>query len=98
MTGDSTADQGRALYEQGWRQGAVFKSTELTWLSNARDAHGQFVPLLRAVKAKETLVLITQDCDIIAKDKDEEYVEALICKEETRRSAPGQIGTARATS
>lgn len=33
----------------------------------------------RAVKARERLVLVTQDCDITAKTADEPYVEALLC-------------------
>lgn len=83
---DKVTPLGQTLYQAGWRQGAIFTlpSASFAHLTLATDATGATNPgkisvTQRTVKAKEQLVLITQDCDIVARDNDEPYVEALIC-------------------
>ena len=82
MTTPPDPPSGRALYEQGWRQGTLFRSTELSISVNHRDERGQFVAGGRKVKAREALIVATQDCDIVSPDED--YIEAIVCKPENQ--------------
>ncbi len=73
----SAAGLGRALYELGWRQGALFLASTMgpTYFA-VRDGS------LRMVEAASHLacyfVSVTQDCDLVAKK--ETLVEALQCR------------------
>lgn len=77
---DDALPTGKVLYEAGWRQGVVFTATSANFAHNLLPPGGSAFELRqRLVKAKERLVLISQDCDLVAKDSDEPFVEALIC-------------------
>lgn len=82
---DSGQDEqllGDRLYSSGWKQGVIFTAPSAAFAHNTPPPNGSSTTLSieqRAVKAKERLVLVTQDCDITAKTDDEPYVEALIC-------------------
>ena len=74
---------GRRLYEAGLRQGAVLRPSGLKFVYGAPKPDGEGVETKeRPVKAKERLVVASQDCDILAKPEKEPYVELLICKQE----------------
>jgi len=71
---------GDRLWKQGWRQGAMFVDPHLSFGFNARNGDEVFAPQARKVKPKEQMVVISQDCDILAAD--EPFVEALICRQD----------------
>lgn len=74
---------GRRLYDAGFRQGAVLRSSALKFVYSELTPGGEDLGTKeRSVKAKERLVVASQDCDILAKPEQEPYVELLICKEE----------------
>jgi len=74
---------GRRLYDAGFRQGAVLRSSGLKFVYSMLTSGGAEIGTKeRSVKAKERLVVASQDCDILAKPETEPYVELLICKEE----------------
>ncbi len=74
---------GGRLYDAGFRQGAVLRSSALKFVySVPTQGGGSIETKERSVKAKERLVVASQDCDILASPQQEPYVELLICKEE----------------
>lgn len=75
---------GGRLYHAGFRQGAILRSSALKFVYSVPTRGGEDIGTKeRSVKAKERLVVASQDCDILAKPEQEPYVELLICKEET---------------
>jgi hypothetical protein len=74
-------EQLHPLLAAGWKQGVLFDapraSYELNVLSASEDPSLE-LGRIRAVRARERLVLISHACDI--KASDERYIEALICK------------------
>lgn len=79
-SGQDEQSLGDRLYSSGWKQGAIFTASFAMFVHNAPAANAPNALGIqqRPVKAKERLVLVTQDCDITAKT-DEPYVEALVC-------------------
>ena len=84
--GDKPPTLGETLYAAGWRQGVLFTlpSASFARLAPITDANADATPRKttmteRPVKPKERLILVTQDCDLVASDNEEPYVEALIC-------------------
>lgn len=74
---------GGRLYGAGFRQGAVLRSSALKFVYCVPTPDGGSIETKeRAVKARERLVVASQDCDILAKPEREPYVELLICKQE----------------
>ncbi len=79
---------GQRLYAAGWRQGSLFLAPGLLFGCNefAESGGTPTVALrTRQLRAREKLVLVTQDCDIVASSDVEPNVEAMICTVETRR-------------
>lgn len=84
MSGPGTVGQplGVNLREAGWRQGALFTAPALQLVAmdaagpDAQHTHVQFT---RNLKSKEKCVLVTQDCDLVAREDEEPHVEALVC-------------------
>jgi hypothetical protein len=73
---------GKRLYAAGWRQGAILRSSPFKGAYNNKLVAGDSVEMkLRRVKGNEFLVIISQDCDILAKS--EPFVEAFVCSEES---------------
>lgn len=69
---------GQRLYEAGWRQGSVFATKALAFSANRLQPGAADVAVHRRnLKGKESLVVISQDCDIVSLD--EPFVEAMIC-------------------
>ena len=80
-SGQRDESLGQKLYDMGWRQGTLFQAPGIQFAliaSNAANPVGRVLQP-RNVKTKERLILITQDCDIIAEGEVEPYVEAMIC-------------------
>lgn len=78
------ASVGRRLYdENGWYQGCLFRPpTGATYTTNVFDADTSSIREERSqFSGDEFLILITQDCDLVANDEDEPYVEGLLCNE-----------------
>lgn len=74
---------GIELFNQGWRQGTLFTAPLACFTYNKLstvEANLQIIRDDRITKPGEKFVLITQDCDIVAAENDEPYVEALLCK------------------
>lgn len=90
---------GRILHGIGWRQGSTFRlegatvyANDVSLDSNAPKHNVHTKP----VASKHLLVVVSQECDIVAKDYEEPYIEALVCrKAKERRIAQIQNRTAR---
>jgi hypothetical protein len=79
---------GQELYDAGWRQGALFwakVSVRVTHL----NPDGTVEQRDRPLKESESLVLASQDCDIVSNA--EPYVEALFCEKEKSRTFLAKI-------
>ncbi len=78
---DEDAEHLNPLLAAGWQQGVLFDapraSYELNILSTSEDQSLE-LGRIRAIRARERLVLVSHACDIQAPD--ETYIEALICK------------------
>jgi len=74
---------GKRLFQAGWRQGTIF-TARVAYLSNGAGGGDQARVDQRRIRANERLVLITQDCDLVAAPSDEPFVEALICHQEAK--------------
>jgi hypothetical protein len=81
---------GDELFELGWQQGTLFSapSARFSW-NKLSDQEGDklIIQETRPTKPNEKFVLISQDCDIVASESenDEPYVEAILCKLEKQR-------------
>lgn len=70
---------GESHFAAGWRQGSVCSSTALAFAFNELQPESGDVSVQRRnVKPSESLVIISQDCDILSAN--EPYVEAMICR------------------
>lgn len=76
---------GQELYRLGWRQGTLFTGIGLAVVAHERRSSGEFHPSARLVRAQESLILVSQDCDIIADRQQEPRLEALVCKRGNER-------------
>jgi hypothetical protein len=74
---------GKRLYAGGCRQGAILRSSPFKGAHNNKlVADGADVEMKqRKVKNNESLVIVSQDCDILANS--EPYVEAFVCSKES---------------
>jgi len=94
MSSDATELHiGKRLYNAGWRQGSILRHPSLKFARNKLTGGNDVVLKHRSVKVNngECLVLISQNCDIVA-DKDREpYVEALVCTKEDPARCEGLI-------
>lgn len=85
------------LSAAGWKQGVLFSApSSLTFNWNELSTSNTTeltTPRGRKVKAKEKLILITQECDIVS-DK-EPYAEALVCEYRKPSSVTGLGNSAR---
>lgn len=77
MSGTTNANPGNnhvgiRLIQKGWTQGSIFDAPSLVFKCNGLVAD-------RHLKSKEKLIVVSQDCDILAKPEVEPYVEAMIC-------------------
>jgi len=76
---------GDELFDIGWKQGTLFSAPLACFSLNKLSGPEPTVQIIRSdrpTKPKEKYVLITQDCDIVASETLEPYVEALLCKPE----------------
>ncbi len=74
---------GSQLWDKGWRQGALFGAPSVCFLWNglsSDQADGLTAPIRRDLDSKERLVLVSQECDLVASVDNEPRVEALICQ------------------
>lgn len=71
---------GQELRRHGWRQGVIFSGTGLAVVAHERTESGAFRPNVRQIKAQESLIVVSQDCDIVADIAQEPRLEALVCK------------------
>ena len=78
---------GRQLFERGWRQGAILTvdQAQLAFISHALTPAGDVELHRRNVRRVERLIVVSQDCDIVAAEADEPCIEALICVPEGER-------------
>lgn len=79
---------GDELFELGWRQGTLFSapSARFSWNTlSDQDGDKSIIQETRPTKPNEKFVLISQDCDIVALENEEPYVEALLCQLEKQR-------------
>lgn len=79
LPGPDDSSFGEALFDLGWRQGALF-TAPVAYSWNSPTETGEPEQSIRPVKPSERLVLITQDCDVVAPVSREPFVEALICQ------------------
>jgi hypothetical protein len=70
----------RLYLEQGWRQGSVFTLDGVSVLSNKLDEERGVSVDAVSLDGDELLVLVTQDCDLVADG--EANIEALACREQ----------------
>lgn len=85
---------GQRLYAAGWRQGSLFNAPGVLFGCNEVDDPGGTLTVTlrkRPLRTKEKLVLITQDCDIVASTDVEPNVEALMCALETKQDYVARI-------
>lgn len=77
---------GDTLVSKGWQQGVLFASTDVSFVWNSLSSLEASTSVVkiehRVTKARERFVLVSQTCDIVSRE--ENYVEALICKSEKR--------------
>lgn len=79
---------GDELFNTGWQQGTFFRAPSACFTLNQLSGSEPDVQIIRKERptgSEEKFVLITQDCDIVASDDLEPYVEALLCKHEKQR-------------
>ncbi|HEX6555809.1 MAG TPA: hypothetical protein VF026_23825 [Ktedonobacteraceae bacterium] len=81
---------GETLFELGWQQGTLFSAPSACFSLNKFSDQDQNEPIVqetRKTKPNEKFVLISQDCDIVASEaeNDEPNVEAIICKPEKQK-------------
>jgi hypothetical protein len=81
------ASLGERLLKSGWYQGAIFLAPSIACLIHdvpIVNTAEQVTLKPRKLKAREKLILVTQDCDI--KAKAEPFVEAMFCVVENNRN------------
>jgi len=84
---------GGRLYDAGFRQGTILRPSALKFVYSVPAPGGGGIETKeRPVRAKERLVVASQDCDILAKPEKEPYVELLICKEEKPERCARLVG------
>jgi hypothetical protein len=79
---------GNELFNLGWQQGTLFSAPSACFMLNRLSDPGSTAQITRSDRPtgpNEKFVLISQDCDIVASDALEPYVEALLCKLEKPR-------------
>lgn len=79
---------GEELFELGWKQGTLFYAPSACFSWNKLSGNtpdNSIVQEMRKLGSKEKFVLITQDCDLIASEAEEPYIEAILCKTEKQR-------------
>lgn len=79
---------GNELFNTGWQQGTLFRASSACFTLNqlsGTEPDAKIIRKERLTGSEEKFVLITQDCDIVASDTLEPYVEALLCKHEKQR-------------
>lgn len=85
---------GRTLHEDGWSQGCLFqvaRGSTLRLLINEMDKEsGASQPAEQVWSDEDLFILVTQDCDLVAADDQEPYVEALACSRFPPNSYPGR--------
>lgn len=81
---------GAALFDLGWRQGALF-TAPVAYSWNSPTASGETEQGIRPVKPSERLVVITQDCDIVAPRYIEPCIEALVVQTERNENYLAKI-------
>lgn len=71
---------GEQLFERGWRQGALFRprGVALEFLAYGVPSHGDVLHR-RQLAESERLIVISQECDLVARTSTEPFVEALLC-------------------
>jgi hypothetical protein len=75
---------GKRLYDAGWKQGAILRSTALKFAYSKLAPDGEGIELgERSVKNKECLVIASQDCDILSESED--YIEVIVCTKESAK-------------
>lgn len=82
------------LYAAGWRKGSLFQAPGVLFGRNeVDDSEGTPTVALRKrpLRTKEKLVLITQDCDVVASIDVEPNVEAMICAVESKQDYVARI-------
>ena len=84
MSPDATElSVGKRLYQAGWRQGAILRSVPFKRAYNndlSPDRESATIKQ-RSVKDQESLIIVTQDCDIISRS--EPHVEAFVCSQKS---------------
>lgn len=82
--GEESVSPGRQLFDRGWRQGALLSvpPAQVAFISHELTSDGHVDLHRRNVRQADCLVVVSQDCDIVARDADEPCVEALICAPE----------------
>ncbi len=95
---DPAPPVGAELIDRGWRQGVLFDApwARFRWNEAPPLEGGSPLPGRdeRPVKPdREELVLVTQDCDI--RSRDEQYVEAMICKRDRKLAAKVGLNSTR---
>jgi hypothetical protein len=85
--GEGSVPPGRQLFDRGWRQGALFSvpPAQVAFVSHELTSDGEVDLHRRNVRQAERLVVVSQDCDIVARESDEPCIEALICAPENER-------------
>ncbi len=75
---------GRRLYDLGWRQGAVLAVSphQIAFVSQTLSSSGATDLHRRNVRQAERLIVISQDCDVVASPSQEPCIETLICSPE----------------
>ena len=81
---------GEMLFELGWQQGTLFSAPSACFSLNKFSDQDPVKPIVqetRKTKPNEKFVLISQDCDIVASEaeNDEPNVEAILCKPEKQK-------------
>lgn len=74
---------GQTLYEAGWRQGSVFKLEGAAVYFNKILNGATLGAGNKLVKRNQWLVVTSQECDIVAPDDKEPYIEAMVCRKES---------------
>lgn len=86
---------GDELFKLGWKQGTLFFAPLACFSLNKLsvvESEDMIIQYNRPTKSKEKFILITQDCDFVASDIDEPYIEALLCKHESPNFVKGIKG------
>ena len=81
-----TKTVGRRLYEDNWRQGSLISlsGAAVVW-NEIKTVNGE--PSIgiasKIVKPSHILVVSSQDCDIVADEREEPFVEVIVCRKES---------------